>query len=132
MMIANVRPYRDGLIVLLLVAGSAIVPGCRDDSDKPNIMPLEGRVESIDVRPDGTGTITILYFSEKHNQEITGIGEVTKLTEIMINGAVATLRDIREGDQVRGEVRVEKRDRQKKQIALKIHVDRAIPIGRDE
>jgi hypothetical protein len=49
----------------------------------------------------------------------------------MINGAIAKLKDLREGERVRGEVRVEKKSGVKKQIALKIYVDRPKPITPD-
>jgi hypothetical protein len=58
-----------------------------------------------------------------------GTGTVTKTTEIMINGVVAQLRDIREGERVRGEVRIDKKGSKKERIALKIYIDRAQPVG---
>ena len=103
--------------------------GCSGKESSYEVLPLEGRVEKIDARPDGTGTIMVLYFSEKHNQEMIGAGEITKETEIMINGAVATLKEIREGERVRGEVRVEKKGQEKRRVALKIYVDRPKPVG---
>ncbi|MHC4698137.1 MAG: hypothetical protein ACYTFA_15495 [Planctomycetota bacterium] len=47
----------------------------------------------------------------------------------MINGVVAQLRDIREGERVRGEVRIDKKGSKKERIALKIYIDRAQPVG---
>ncbi|MBI4716855.1 MAG: hypothetical protein HY763_03550 [Planctomycetes bacterium] len=112
-----------GPSVLAVLAAS--VGGCGDDEPTFEVVPLEGKVEKIEVKPDGSGRITVSYYSEKHKQEIAGTGTVTRETEIMINGAAASLRDIREGEQVHGEVRVEKKGKEKKQIALRIYVDRA-------
>ena len=99
------------------------------DDDGVKVESLEGKVDKIVLNRDGTGEITVAYFSEKHNQDVVGTGVVTKKTEIMINGVVATLKDIREGERVRGEVRLEKKGGKKVQTVLKINVDRPKPIG---
>lgn len=104
------------------------VPGCRKDDDGVRVQTLEGKVEKVVVNPDGTGELTVAYFSEKHNQEVIGTGLVTKKTEILINGVLATLEDIREGERLRGEVRVEKKAGEKTQTVLKIYVDRPKPV----
>lgn len=111
-----------GLLVLTLLGGLA----CRQQKPSVQIIPLEGKVEKVDVKPDGTGTITILYFNEKEGQEMADAGEVTRETEIMINGAAATLKDIQVGERVRGEVKVEKVGAQRRKTALKINVERAL------
>ena len=109
----------------VMIAGG----GCRKKEPGFEVISLVGKVEKIERRDANTGLITVLYFSEKHGQDMTGTGEVTAETEILINGAAATLADVREGDRVRGEVRVEKKGGQKIQTALKIHIDRPKPIG---
>ena len=73
--------------------------------------------------------LTVTYFSEKHQQETTGTGLITDETEIMVNGVIAKIGDLREGDRVRGEVRIDKRGGERVQTALKIVVDRPKPIG---
>lgn len=113
------------LALVLLLSGLT----CRQEDASVEVVPLVGKVEKIDARPDGTGELVIAYFSERHNQEISGVGQVTKETEIMINGATATLADVRLGEQVRGEVRVEKKGKERKRIALKIYVDRPAPLA---
>ncbi len=110
--------------VLLVIAS----PGCRSE-EEAKVQTMEGKVEKIVVNPDGTGEITVVYFSEKHNQEMPGTGIVTKDTEIMINGVVSKLSDIREGERVRGQVRTTKSGGKRIQTALKIHVDRPKPVG---
>ncbi len=105
--------------------------GCRKEKPKFEILSLEGTVEKIERASDGTGLITLAYYSEKQQQDVLGTGRVTPETEIMINGAAATLADLRVGDRVRGQVRVEKKGERRTLIALKIHVDRPIPVGLD-
>ena len=110
---------------LTLSAFFLVVPsGCGGKEPQPEIVSLEGKVEKIERTSDTTGKITVVYFSEKQKQEMTGTGQVTKETEIMIDGAAATLKDLHEGERVRGEVRVEKKGGKKVQTVLKIHVER--------
>jgi len=104
-------------------------PGCREKDPGFDVITLEGKIDRIKRITDETGEITVIYYSEKHKQDMAGIGVVTRETEIMINGAIAKLKDLREGDSVSGEVRVEKKGKEKRQIALKIHVDRPTPVG---
>ena len=113
----------------LWVVSLLLAPGCRNDKPSFEVLALEGKIETLDIRSDGTGEISVLYYSEKQKEEIIGTGLVTSETEILINGAVAKLADLREGDRVRGQVRVEKKGEQRKQIAWKIDVDSAIPTG---
>ena len=103
--------------------------GCSDDTDRFKVIPLEGRIEKITLKPDGTGAITVRYYSDKHRQEVVGEGRVAKETEILINGVVANLKDLREGDRIRGQVRVEKKRGLSERIALKIIVHRPKPVG---
>lgn len=117
------------MVAVLIGVGFGLGTGCKSDKPKIDILQLEGKVEQVKANPDGTGEITIIYFSETHDQEVLGTGEVTKETEITINGVVSPLSAIRVGDRVRGEVRVEKKGREKRQTAIKIYVERAKPVG---
>ncbi|RME39626.1 MAG: hypothetical protein D6788_05090 [Planctomycetota bacterium] len=106
--------------------------GCRQKSPDIDIVALEGKIESIEQRSDTDGTITVVYYSEKHQQELAGRGRVTADTEITINGAQAKLADLRKGDRVRGEVRIEKKSGKRVQTVLKIHVTRPKPLDAGE
>jgi transcription termination factor Rho len=113
-----------------MALGSIIAfSGCRPDAPAFEVVTLEGKIEKIDRTSAETGEITVLYYSEKHGQEMLGTGLVTRETEIMINGALVKLSDLREGDRVRGEVRVERKRGGKARTALKIYVVRPLPIG---
>ncbi len=116
-------------LCLLIVAGVLLTPGCRKQDPGYEVVPLEGKIEKIKLTSDDTGKLSVSYYSEKHRQEVIGTGLVTRETEIMINGAIAGLKDLREGERVRGEVRIEKKGGEKKRIALKIYVDRPKPVG---
>lgn len=117
------------LLVLTFTLTAFTSPGCRRHDPGFELISLEGAIEKIQRNRDGTGEITVLYFSEKHGQEMLGTGLVTSETEIMINGAVAKLADLREGDRIRGDVRVDTKKGKKRQVALKIYVDRPEPFS---
>ncbi len=119
-------------VCLLIVVFLAICSGCRENEPGFEVISLEGKIEKIDLTSDETGEITIVYYSKKQRQEVVGTGLVTRETEIMINGAVAKLKHLRPGDRVRGDVRVEKKRGKKRQIALKIYVDRPKPLGNED
>ena len=112
------------LVLILLALLPVLCGGCGEKQQQAEIISLEGKVEKIERTSDTTGKITVAYFSEKQKQEMTGTAQVTKETEIMIDGAAAILKDLREGERVRGEVRVEKKGGKKIQTVLKIHVER--------
>ncbi len=59
--------------------------GCKKKEPDFDIVSLEGKIEKIERDDTETGRITLLYKSEKHGQEMTGTGEVTAETEILIN-----------------------------------------------
>lgn len=103
--------------------------GCGDDKPRVEVLSIEGTIEAIDARKDGTGSVKVSYFSPKRQEEIVGTGMVTKETEILINGAVATLKDLRVGDRVRSDVRVEKKNGARTLVALTVYIDRATTGG---
>lgn len=103
----------------------SLIGGCSDDKPRVEVLTIEGTIEEIDAAKDGTGNVKVSYFSPKRQEEIIGTGLVTKETEIQINGAVSTINDIRVGDRVRSEIRVEKKNGKRSLIALKVYVDRA-------
>lgn len=114
----------------LLLGG--LCGGCKEKEPEIEIISLEGSVEKVDLRPDGTGTISVWYYNEKAGQETLGTGEVTAETEIMINGAAGKLADIKIGDRVRGDVRLTKTGNERTLTALKIIVERPEPVEPSE
>lgn len=111
------------MMVMLSVLSSA----CRQEEKGPQMVPLEGKIEKIKISGDGTGEITV-RFKDKQQQDTVGAGIVTSETEILINGAASKLADLREGERIRGDVRVEKKGEERKQIVVRISVDRSEPV----
>ncbi len=116
---------------LCLAALMVTCGGCKEKDPGFDIVALEGKVEKIESAGDGTGKITVVYYSEKQGQDMLGTGLVTSETEIFINGVASKLKDIREGDRVHGEVRIDKGSEPRIQTALKITIDRPKPVGED-
>ena len=112
------------LVLILLALLPVLGGGCGEKQQQAEIISLDGKVEKIERTSDNAGKITVAFFSEKQQQEMTGTAQVTKETEVMIDGAAAILKDLHDGDRVRGEVRVEKKGGKKVQSVLKIHVGR--------
>ena len=119
---AHARTARVAALLCLVAA----LPGCQPKDEPPEVLSVEGRIEDIKVADNG-GEITVAYFNEKQNEEMVGTARVTEQTEIMINGAAAKLADLRNGERVRGDVRVEKRGDQRVLTALKIQAERPMP-----
>lgn len=114
-----------GVASSMLAAALITAGGCKKEEKPIEIISLEGRIEKIKRTTDTTGEITVTFFSEKQRQEITGVASVTEETEILLDGAAAKLKDIGEGERIRGQVRVEKKGGQKYNVVLKIQVERA-------
>lgn len=120
------KPGAYGVGVLCLCAVT-LFPACRKRDDGFQVVTIEGTIDKITLTSEETGEITVRY-TDKSMREVRGTALVTQETEIMIGGAVAKLKDVREGERVRGEVRVERTRRRTTRTALKIYVDRAQPV----
>lgn len=123
------RPTQPAIALLILAALASALQGCKRSDSAPEIISLTGRIERLVIDVEDRGSLSVLYYSEKHKEETIGTGIVTPETEIMINGATAKLKDLREGDRVRGDVRVEGKGQQRRLIAIKIYVERPLPTG---
>lgn len=108
------------MVILVLLAGTAIT-GCSDGGDKPPKMRrLEGIAKRIDLRG---GVVSMLWKNDK-GKEIELQGTVKADAEITINGRVHKLEDLREGDAVVVTGFRDKSGDVEKLIATKIEVSR--------
>jgi len=123
---ASCRSAR-ALACVCLLAGLLTLPGCKKPNPGFEVLALEGKVEAIDHNGNGTGRITVSYYSDRQDAEVSGTGIVNQQTEIMIDGVASKLEDVLVGDRVHGEVRIENQDGKREQIALKILIDRPKP-----
>jgi predicted lipase len=111
----------------LVVVAVALGGGCSRAKQSSQVVTMEGRVEKISLTSDATGEIAVLY-RNKEKQEIIGTATVTNESEVMINGVLGKLADIKEGERIRGEVVVTRNGDKRTQRVLKIYVDRAEPV----
>ncbi|HNQ23726.1 MAG TPA: hypothetical protein PKK06_11585 [Phycisphaerae bacterium] len=125
-----VRTAMVGLLALSAVA----LPGCRPDEPSTELMSVKGKIDHIRLiqnRPGVIGEVTVRFQSEKHaDREVTATGLVVLDTEIQINGVIARLEDVREGEYGRADVRVDKKGNgEPTYTVVKMYVERAKPIG---
>lgn len=108
-------------LTLLLAAG------CKQKDAEFEVLSLSGTIEKIEpnTQDQDTGRIAVRYRTEKRPDEQVGHGQITRETEIIINGALAKLGDLKTGETIRAEVRVQKGAEGQTPFVLRIRVDRA-------
>ena len=130
----SVRHRRWVLLICPVIAASVLpaLSGCRKEEPRVEVLTFEGKLESIrwiKNQPGVIGEITVRFQSEKHSQqEVHGKALVRVDTEILINGVVARLEDVREGECGLADVRVDKSGDKPTYTMLRIRIDRAQPI----
>lgn len=108
-----------GLAVVFLATG---LIGCSENNGKqPKIKRVEGVAKKIDLQ---NNSVSMVVKDDKGAQrELTGT--VRENTEVIINGRVQTLKDVREGDQVVVYGYREGEGEDSKLVATKVEVTRA-------
>ena len=87
------------LLPAFLAAGLLItLPGCSKDDDEPEFRQLEGTAEKLNL---DTGQVALRFFHQKSGTEQIIEGIVNDQTEVLINGRVAELKDIRLKERVK-------------------------------
>ena len=99
--------------------------GCGRDDDEPRVLARTGRVASIDK---DTGVVEMWIYSPRHRQEIKIDGTLAPDAEILINGATASLDDVRIDDQVMVHGEALRDDLGMKLIATKVEVTRPVDM----
>ncbi len=119
----NVHALRLSVLGMgLLVANLTWLPGCREQRSEPKISTIKGAAESID---EATGKVAMRFIQKKNKMEITVEGTVTPQTEILINGRIAKLGEIKIGEQVTVTGYEDKEKARKRFIATRIVVERS-------
>jgi hypothetical protein len=95
--------------------------GCGKDSEMPKYKEVEGRVSDINSK---TSVVKMLWYNEDKQQEIELEGKLDPNADILINGVVAQLKDLRVGDRVKVVGRIEKSDGARTLFATKVDVTR--------
>ena len=111
------------LAAALLVA----LGGCGDKEPAHAHRKVEGIIESID---QANSEVTLRYFSDKHKAEMTITGAVTSDTEILINGVISNLADLRPGERVTVAGWARGHGSEREVVAERIWAERATTIRR--
>lgn len=108
------------LAVLLLLVSSLLV-GCGKRDEEPKVGTRDGRVASYDKE---TGVVQMRVFDPDRKEEITIPGVLGPQVEVIVNGAVATLDDVRIDDKVRVTGIKVKENGKRKFVVKKVEVER--------
>ena len=122
---------RTGVLMILIPVGVvSAVGGCIDERTPRKVVSVDGRIASVEPARSVTtvtgdlGWIGITYQSDRESGEITERAVILRQTEIVINGVLSRFSDLRAGDNMHGEFRVERHGDAKRYVALTIYVDR--------
>jgi len=112
---------------MFVIAGAALVicGGCTDREPESQVRELEGIIEEIDVEHK---TVKVRFYNEKRKTTMTMPVKVTDETEILINGALAAMADVKEGERAKGTIRVKQVDENLELTALRVEIKRAEPL----
>jgi Cu/Ag efflux protein CusF len=86
--------------VVLLAAGCLVgfaMSGCKSKESKVQNRTLHGTIEIIDLEEN---KLTMSWFNEKMGKQMQIIGQALPDTEIYIDGKVASIDQLKEGDEV--------------------------------
>ncbi|HOW69054.1 MAG TPA: hypothetical protein PKY77_00520 [Phycisphaerae bacterium] len=111
-----------GLCLLALaMVFSALLTGCGKKDEEPKVGTRSGKVASYDK---ATGVVQMKVFDPDRKEEVTVPGILGPQVEVIINGAVATLDDVRIDDKVKVTGTKVKEDGKRKFIVKKVEVER--------
>jgi hypothetical protein len=110
-----------------VIAGAALLlcGGCKDREPEATVREMEGVIEAIDV---DNKTVKVRFYNEKRKTEMSVAVNVTDETEILINGALAQMTDVKEGERAHGTIRVKQVDDDFELTALRVEIKRAEPL----
>lgn len=115
------RPWT--LLALLTTALLIASAGCSKDDDKNKMHTQEGRVASINTE---TGIMEMWVYSPKHKEEVRFPGRLSPNAEILVNGAVASVQDVRVDDKVLVTAREVREGADRQFLAVRVEVQRPV------
>ena len=114
-------------VIVVLPLCLVVLPGCGKKEDSRQHLRREGIIERIDL---DRSEVTLRYYSEKHKIETTVTGKATPETEILINGVLSSLDQLRVGERVSVIGWVRGHGDRREVVAVSINVERAETIRR--
>jgi hypothetical protein len=110
------------LSIFLLAMGFAGLAGCRHQKTEKEHRTMTGTVTNID---EATGKVAMTFYSKKNQKDVPIEGAVTPQTEILINGRVSKLGDVKIGEQVVVTGYLEKTGPKQRIVATKVQIERS-------
>lgn len=107
--------------LITMAAGLVAFGACSHKNAEPEHRTIEGVAESIDTN---TNQVAMRWYNPKKQADMKVAGTVTDQTEILINGRVARLEDIKVGEKVSVTGRIMKDSSSPQLIATRIEVTR--------
>jgi hypothetical protein len=111
---------RTGTMVAM-AAGLLAFGACGHKNTEPEHRTIEGVAESIDP---SSNQVSMRWYNPRKQVDMKVVGTVTDQTEILINGRVARLEDIKLGEKVKVTGRIMKDSGSPQLIATRIEVTR--------
>jgi hypothetical protein len=112
--------------MVVLAGGFLAVGACGSKNPEPEHGMIEGVAETIDPN---TNQVSMRWYNPKKQADVRISGTVTDQTEILINGRVARLEDIRVGEKVKATGRLIKESGTPQLMATRIEVTRETPLA---
>lgn len=117
---------RIGLSLTVIAGwGLGLGAGCKDQEPESRVRELSGVIVKIDAK---NKEVTVRYYNEKKKMEMIHPVKVTDETEILINGALADITAVKEGERAKGSIRVSQTDQGFELTALRVEIKRAQPL----
>ena len=114
-------------VIVVLPLCLVVLPGCGKKEDSRQHLRREGIIERIDL---DRSEVTLRYYSEKHKIETTVTGKATPETEILINGVLSSLDQLRVGERVSVIGWVRGHGDKREVVADRVNVNRAETVRR--
>jgi len=92
------------VVMAMILVG---VTGCPEDRPKTSVREVVGTIEQVDTN---SNVVKVRAYVAKHEAYNTFTVRVNDETEIMINGTLAKLGDLRVGERAEGRILIEKLD----------------------
>lgn len=117
----NRRDIRVSAWLGIFAVSTILIAGCSKKDEKPKYRTLTGRVCSINKE---TRIVEMWWFEPTRKEEVKIAGILAPEAEILINGIVANLDDVKVDDQVKVTGKQVKEEGKKKLIAVKVEIER--------
>ncbi len=128
---ADMKTARSTSVAILIVTAIACIPGCKPSEPEIEHRQITGTIKSKREQSPGHWLVR-MDFVNKAGTTMPVEGEVTPDTEILINGRVATMEDVRDGEHADVLGRIETTDQGRTITALKIKIarDESVSFGK--